>query len=204
MPSGWWDACPTWTSRPSGTTTSAAAASLACRGSSPAPATRGRTASSCTSRPPRPRRCGSGSWPRGSATARRPSASAPGTRLRLEMKYALYGNDIDETTNPLEAGLGWVVKPAKGDFVGRAAIEARPRGGAPPPAGRLRDGRAGGGPPRLPHPRRGRGRRRGDLRAPTAPRSTSTSASATYRRRWPPWAPRSRSRSAAAARRRVS
>jgi aminomethyltransferase len=49
--------------------------------------------------------------------------------LRLEMRYALYGNDIDETTNPLEAGLGWVVKPAKGDFLGRAAIEAvRARG----------------------------------------------------------------------------
>src|SRR5215472_7598877 len=49
--------------------------------------------------------------------------------LRLEMKFALYGNDIDETTNPLDAGLGWVVKPAKGDFVGRAAIEAvRARG----------------------------------------------------------------------------
>jgi aminomethyltransferase len=49
--------------------------------------------------------------------------------LRLEMKYALYGNDIDETTNPLEAGLGWVVKPAKGEFIGRAAIEAlRARG----------------------------------------------------------------------------
>jgi glycine cleavage system T protein (aminomethyltransferase) len=44
--------------------------------------------------------------------------------LRLEMRYALYGNDIDATTNPLEAGLGWVVKPAKGDFIGRAAIEA--------------------------------------------------------------------------------
>jgi len=43
--------------------------------------------------------------------------------LRLEMKYALYGNDIDDTTNPLEAGLGWVVKPAKGDFVGRDALE---------------------------------------------------------------------------------
>jgi aminomethyltransferase len=43
--------------------------------------------------------------------------------LRLEMKYALYGNDIDETTNALEAGLGWVVKPAKGEFMGRAAIE---------------------------------------------------------------------------------
>ncbi len=44
--------------------------------------------------------------------------------LRLEMKFALYGNDIDETTNPLEAGLGWVVKPAKGEFTGRGAIEA--------------------------------------------------------------------------------
>jgi glycine cleavage system T protein (aminomethyltransferase) len=43
--------------------------------------------------------------------------------LRLEMKYALYGNDIDETTNALEAGLGWVVKPAKGDFIGRTALE---------------------------------------------------------------------------------
>jgi len=43
--------------------------------------------------------------------------------LRLEMKYALYGNDIDQTTNPLEAGLGWVVKPAKGAFLGRDAIE---------------------------------------------------------------------------------
>jgi aminomethyltransferase len=49
--------------------------------------------------------------------------------LRLEMKYALYGNDIDQTTNPLEAGLGWVVKPAKGDFIGREAVEAlRARG----------------------------------------------------------------------------
>jgi len=43
--------------------------------------------------------------------------------LRLEMKYVLYGNDIDETTNALEAGLGWVVKPAKGEFVGRDALE---------------------------------------------------------------------------------
>jgi aminomethyltransferase len=49
--------------------------------------------------------------------------------LRLEMKFTLYGNDIDETTSPLEAGLGWIVKPAKGDFVGRAAIEGlRKRG----------------------------------------------------------------------------
>jgi len=39
------------------------------------------------------------------------------------MRYALYGNDIDETTNPIEAGLGWVVKAAKGEFTGRDAIE---------------------------------------------------------------------------------
>jgi aminomethyltransferase len=43
--------------------------------------------------------------------------------LRLEMRYALYGNDIDDTTNALEAGLGWVVKPAKGEFIGREALE---------------------------------------------------------------------------------
>jgi aminomethyltransferase len=42
--------------------------------------------------------------------------------LRLEAKLALYGNDIDETTNPIEAGLGWVVKLDKGDFLGRAAL----------------------------------------------------------------------------------
>jgi aminomethyltransferase len=42
--------------------------------------------------------------------------------LRLEMKYALYGNDIDKTTTPLEAGLGWVVKLDKGDFVGREPL----------------------------------------------------------------------------------
>ncbi|MFQ5898079.1 MAG: glycine cleavage system aminomethyltransferase GcvT [Candidatus Methylomirabilia bacterium] len=47
--------------------------------------------------------------------------------LRLEMRYALYGNDIDQTTNPLEAGLGWVVKLDKGEFLGREAIE-RARG----------------------------------------------------------------------------
>jgi aminomethyltransferase len=42
--------------------------------------------------------------------------------LRLEMGYALYGNDLDEDTTPLEAGLGWVVKLDKGDFVGRDAL----------------------------------------------------------------------------------
>ncbi len=42
--------------------------------------------------------------------------------LRLEKKYCLYGNDIDETTNPLEAGLGWITKLQKGDFIGRDAL----------------------------------------------------------------------------------
>ncbi|MBV9880575.1 MAG: glycine cleavage system aminomethyltransferase GcvT [Gemmatirosa sp.] len=43
--------------------------------------------------------------------------------LRLEMGMALYGNDIDDTTTPLEANLGWLVKMAKGDFVGRTSLE---------------------------------------------------------------------------------
>jgi aminomethyltransferase len=42
--------------------------------------------------------------------------------LRLEARLLLYGNDLDETTPLLEAGLGWVTKPGKGDFVGRDAI----------------------------------------------------------------------------------
>lgn len=43
--------------------------------------------------------------------------------LRLEMKMALYGNDIDQTTNPYEAGLGWVVKLDAGRFVGSEILE---------------------------------------------------------------------------------
>ncbi len=38
--------------------------------------------------------------------------------LRLEMGYMLYGNDINDTTSPLEAGLGWITKLKKGDFNG--------------------------------------------------------------------------------------
>lgn len=43
--------------------------------------------------------------------------------LRLEMNYRLYGNDIDETTNPLEASLGWITKLNKGEFIGREALQ---------------------------------------------------------------------------------
>ncbi len=42
--------------------------------------------------------------------------------LRLEKGLMLYGNDIDDETTPLEAGLGWVVKLDKGDFLGREAL----------------------------------------------------------------------------------
>ncbi len=49
--------------------------------------------------------------------------------LRLEMGMALYGNDIDDTVTPLEANLGWIVKMKKGEFVGRAALEAQKAAG---------------------------------------------------------------------------
>jgi aminomethyltransferase len=42
--------------------------------------------------------------------------------LRLEMGFCLYGNDIDQTTNPLEAGLGWITKLDKSDFNGKSVL----------------------------------------------------------------------------------
>jgi aminomethyltransferase len=42
--------------------------------------------------------------------------------LRLEMGYCLYGNDIDKKTNPLEAGLSWITKLSKQEFVGQKAL----------------------------------------------------------------------------------
>ncbi|WP_218081125.1 glycine cleavage system aminomethyltransferase GcvT [Anthocerotibacter panamensis] len=43
--------------------------------------------------------------------------------LRLEAAMHLYGQDMDEQTNPLEAGLGWVIGKEKRDFIGREALE---------------------------------------------------------------------------------
>mgnify|MGYP006283115965 CR=1 FL=1 len=43
--------------------------------------------------------------------------------LRMEMKYALYGNDIDKTTNPLEAGLSWITKLDKDNFIGQETLK---------------------------------------------------------------------------------
>ena len=42
--------------------------------------------------------------------------------LRLEARLMLYGNDIDDTTTPMEAGIGWTVKLDKGDFLGRSVL----------------------------------------------------------------------------------
>ena len=42
--------------------------------------------------------------------------------LRMEMKLALYGNDIDDTTNPIEAGLGWITRLGKTDFMGKKSL----------------------------------------------------------------------------------
>jgi aminomethyltransferase len=51
--------------------------------------------------------------------------------LRLEMGYILYGNDLDDRRTPIEAGLGRVVKPQKGDFLGREAIIRKKEQGLP-------------------------------------------------------------------------
>jgi len=48
--------------------------------------------------------------------------------LRLEMGFCLYGNDIDDTTSPIEAGLGWITKFTK-EFVNSAAIKAQKENG---------------------------------------------------------------------------
>ena len=50
-----------------------------------------------------------------------PAGLAARNSLRLEMCYPLYGNDIDETHTPIEAGLGWIVKFTK-DFIGKDAL----------------------------------------------------------------------------------
>jgi aminomethyltransferase len=53
--------------------------------------------------------------------------------LRLEARMCLYGNDMDETTTLVEAGLGWIVSTseAKGDFNGRAILAEQKKAGAP-------------------------------------------------------------------------
>lgn len=61
---------------------------------------------------------------RGADLGARPIGLGARDTLRTEMKYSLYGNEIDDTTNPYDAGLGWVVKPQAKQFVGHAVIAA--------------------------------------------------------------------------------
>src|SRR5450631_3249046 len=60
----------------------------------------------------------------GKSLGLKPAGLAARDTLRLEMGYCLYGNDIDDKTSPLEAGLGWITKFTK-PFVGRELIEEK-------------------------------------------------------------------------------
>jgi aminomethyltransferase len=63
----------------------------------------------------------------------RPAGLGARDTLRLEARMMLYGNDMDETTTLVEAGLGWIVstEEAKGEWNGRAVLAAQKAGGAP-------------------------------------------------------------------------
>jgi aminomethyltransferase len=69
-------------------------------------------------------------WQAITAAGAKPIGLGARDSLRLEMGYALYGNDIDDTTTPLEAGLGWIVKLDKGaPFGGDMALRAQKQRG---------------------------------------------------------------------------
>jgi aminomethyltransferase len=59
----------------------------------------------------------------GAAQGLKPIGLAARDTLRLEMGYCLYGNDIDDTTSPLEAGLAWITKLSKGDFTAKEILQ---------------------------------------------------------------------------------
>jgi aminomethyltransferase len=64
----------------------------------------------------------------GSSLGIKPIGLAARDTLRLEMGFCLYGNDINDTTSPIEAGLGWITKFTK-DFTNRTHIEAQKTNG---------------------------------------------------------------------------
>lgn len=66
----------------------------------------------------------------GAAEGIKPIGLGARDTLRLEARMPLYGQELAEDISPYEAGLGWAVKPEKGDFVGREAIRAVKRDGA--------------------------------------------------------------------------
>ncbi|MBK9415870.1 MAG: glycine cleavage system aminomethyltransferase GcvT [Flavobacteriales bacterium] len=60
----------------------------------------------------------------GEAFGIKPAGLAARDTLRLEMGFCLYGNDIDDTTSPIEAGLGWITKFTK-DFIDSETLKAQ-------------------------------------------------------------------------------
>ncbi|KFI23599.1 glycine cleavage system aminomethyltransferase GcvT [Nitrosococcus oceani] len=72
-------------------------------------------------------------WRRLQAGGAKPCGLGARDTLRLEAGMCLYGADMDETTTPLESGLGWTVawKPPERDFIGRAVLEAQQAAGCP-------------------------------------------------------------------------
>ena len=118
--------------------------------------------------------------------------------LRLECKMALYGHEIDDTIHALEAGLGWIVKLDKGDFIGRAALLAAKAAPRPAEARGLQDPGEARHRPR-PHAR-GAGRASRSASSPVRrprPPAVSTSAWPMSPQSLPRPAGASRSRSAA-------
>ena len=87
--------------------------------SSPAPATRARTGSSCSCR----RRARPTVWDALTEAGAAPIGLGARDTLRLEVCFHLYGNDLSEDRNPIEAGLGWCCKEATG-FIGADKIAA--------------------------------------------------------------------------------
>ncbi|MDD2485859.1 MAG: glycine cleavage system aminomethyltransferase GcvT [bacterium] len=66
-------------------------------------------------------------WEHLAAGGAKPCGLGARDNLRIEAGYPLYGHELSETINPLQAGMGWAVKFNKGDFIGRAALECEDR-----------------------------------------------------------------------------
>src|SRR5262249_49968963 len=65
----------------------------------------------------------------GQAQGLKPCGLGARDTLRLEMGYPLYGNELNEDRTSLESNMDWAVKWAKGDFIGRAALETQKKAG---------------------------------------------------------------------------
>jgi aminomethyltransferase len=66
---------------------------------------------------------------KGEAKGLKPAGLGARDLLRLEMGYLLYGNDIGESTTPIEAGADWTVNFKKGDFIGAQSLKAQTQTG---------------------------------------------------------------------------